>query len=241
MADEGTPPAHWAGDKWKGNEFVSRFKTQDALIESAIEARSKLGRSVELPAEVTFENVRPVLDRLGAPKDMAAYKLPDEPLTKEFGKVFLEAGVLPAQAEKILAAAVKMNGELEAQRAAKLNEINEAIQKEWGEAATSNAEKLTRFEAANKESLEGKLYQAALKEDPRAAKEWALKQASASGVTVGKGPAMVAATGKDDAAAKIKKYREEAAAAAKRGETHWFNNPNPEQAKYRLSLYEAAG
>lgn len=239
--NDGAPVPHWAGDKWKDNETVKRFKDQDSLISSFIETKSKLGRSVELPVEMTFDNVRPVLERIGAPKDLAAYKLPNEPMAQEFAKVFMEAGVLPAQAERIMAAATKTNEALVAQQTAKIAGINEALVKEWGEAAAANAEKLTRFEAANTDTLEGKLYQAALKEDPRAAKEWALKQAAASGITVGKGPQMAAPTGKDDAAAKIKKYREESLAARQKGEKHWWDSPTPEQAKYRMQLYEAAG
>ena len=82
MSENQNSEQPWYGDRWKGNETLSRFKSLDAFIESALETKSKVGRSVEIPSEITPETIAPVLKRLGLPSDASAYKLPDDPVAK---------------------------------------------------------------------------------------------------------------------------------------------------------------
>lgn len=239
----------WYGDKWKGNETVSRFKDRDTLIEAFLntktklgEVSSKMGNMIELPKEATPETVRPVLGRFGLPEAPEGYKLPDNPQAKRLSAAFHEAGLLPFQAERLIREVTALSEEHGKTEQAKADEAakkaEEELKAEWGEKAGEYEEILSRF-AADKESIAVQAYEKLLGQDPKLAKKLAV-QLAAKPVRESKGPPSTPPGTREGAIAEIKRIKNEYVESRKVGKEHWFGSPNQDQQKYLDTVYTLA-
>ena len=121
---------------------LAKFKDVNQLASSYIELQTKLGQrgDVSIPQELTPENVRPILNKLGLPEqyDSKAYGIGDNatPQQRALAEWAFQAGVTPNQLSEVMgklnahqqgrAKARQMQQGIDTQNAANL------LRQEWG-------------------------------------------------------------------------------------------------------------
>lgn len=239
-------------EKFRSDPNITKFKTQEAQIESHLELSKRIGNSIELPADKTVDTLRPVLRKLGAHEKAEDYKLPDTDIGRTFGTVFADAGILPHQASVLVGAIDRLSdrlkpavdGEIDkaiASRQSKaLADADAMLAKEWGDKAAERMEKIKRFEDEFKDSSEHRIYSAALKADPKTAREYAFSTFEAHTEPAHRGPTGLAPATGNDARALLDKFRAEALKAKQEGKPHWWNSSTAQQEQYKIDLYQKA-
>lgn len=233
----------YTGEKFKGNETVSRFKTVDDMIESAIEtkrtlteAQTKLAKAVELPSDLTIGNVKPILAKLGVPADAKGYGLADHPTSPKIAEKFLEAGILPAQVpvlQNLIAELNTSNSEAEKARIAKLND---EFKVKAGDKLGEYEETLTRF-AADKLSPRVQAYEKLLGIDPLLAKTFALDVVKTPAKEAA-GPARMPTAGSPKE--RVQQVQNDYAEARKANRDHFLMHPDSAEAQEFAKVAEQA-
>jgi len=144
------PTGEWtSGFKEETRSYITNkgFKTPEALAESYKNLEAKFSsppdRTFVIPEKLEGENVRPIFERLGAPKDAKGYELPREqgadPKFVEFLEgSFAKNAVTKAQAQGIYGAfkdLAKSQGEA---RALAIRQADDNLKKEWGSSYDQN-------------------------------------------------------------------------------------------------------
>jgi hypothetical protein len=149
---EGRAPADWRAslpEAIRENADLSRYKSVEELGNAYINLRKhQSGEKLVLPGKnATEEDWKKVYTKLGLPEKVEEYKLTaaadaDPEFVKGITAKFHETGVLPKQAESIVAWLQEQGNAISAkgQEAlkAQVNENVTALQKEWGQAFDRN-------------------------------------------------------------------------------------------------------
>ncbi|MEO0249913.1 MAG: hypothetical protein ABIN58_10350 [candidate division WOR-3 bacterium] len=228
----------WYGEKWAGNETVTRFKDMDSMIQSFLETKSELGRvtgkmgkMAELPEPDNIESIRGLASKIGLPEKPSGYGLNDD---DHIGKAFIEAGILPVQAKKIIGEVKNLIDNAKAEKVKKLEEAKARLKEKWGDKAGEYEEKIAR--ATSDEKIR-RIYEVLSAEDPELAVEAIMPMAPKYSINPGNlNPAEI---NENSAKAILEALKEEYKEALKAGKSHWFGSPNKEQGEYLSKLYSS--
>lgn len=163
--------------EYADNPSIKKFKRPQDLAKSYIELQRTIGKK-RIPYPENEEELSQVLSELGRPESPDKYELPedakvlfeDDTEANRFREIAHKAGLLPQQYKVLLD---EMKGivsasqeELQARAQEQQQQALQTLQKEWGSALKENLTAAQSFTAKLPETLQQKIVQTGLGNDP---------------------------------------------------------------------------